>query len=306
MEQEAAASLLTMEALVDRVTRWGIAHVPNVLRIVLVLVVAFAVSKVLRHLVSRLERLADDGDPETLSDREKRARTLGRILRQAVAALVWSIGAMLVLAEVGVDLKPFLAGAGIAGLALGFGAQTLVKDLIAGFFILLENQFRVNDVIRTAGVEGMVDAMNLRTTVLRDPEGRVHVIPNGSIDVVTNLTREGSRALLDVGVGYREDIDRCLDVLRRVGQEIAKDPVHGPMLRGPFQVLGVERFDASAVVLRLWVETRPHHKVDVLREMRMRIKKAFDEAGIEMPFPQMTVHHRGEDRAGEASGAKRA
>jgi small conductance mechanosensitive channel len=298
MEQRAAASLLTMEGLADRITRWGIAHVPNTLRIVLILVVALALSKLFRHLVSRLERLADDDDPLTLSEREKRARTLGRMLRQVVAVVVWSIAGMLVLGEIGVDLKPILAGAGIAGLALGFGAQTLVKDLIAGFFILLENQFRVNDVIRTAGVEGMVDAMNLRTTVLRDAEGRVHVIPNGSIEVVTNLTREGCRALLDVGVGYEEDVDRCLEVLRRVGEEMGKDPVHGPMLRGPFQVLGIERLDASSVVLRVWVETRPHHRWDVLREMRKRVKRAFDEAGIEIPYPQMTVHRAAERKGG--------
>src|SRR5262245_15997178 len=290
MEQRAAASLLTMEGLLDRVSRWGVEHVPNALRIVLILAVALFLSKLFRHLISRLERLADDDDPLTLSEREKRARTLGRILRQAVGVLVWSVAAMLVLGEIGVDLKPILAGAGIAGLAVGFGAQTLVKDLIAGFFILLENQFRVNDVIRTAGVEGMVDAMNLRTTVLRDAEGRVHVIPNGSIDVVTNLTREGSRALLDIGVGYEEDTDRCNEVLHRVGQELGKDAVYGPMLRGPFQVLGIERLDASAVILRVWVETRPHHRWDVLREMRRRIKKAFDDAGIEIPYPQMTVH----------------
>jgi small conductance mechanosensitive channel len=290
MEQRAAASLLTMEGLADRISRWTIEHVPNALRIVLILLVALALSKLFRSLISRLEHMADDDDPLTLSEREKRARTLGRILRQAVGVLVWSIAGMLVLGEIGVDLKPILAGAGIAGLAVGFGAQTLVKDLIAGFFILLENQFRVNDVIRTAGVEGMVDAMNLRTTVLRDAEGRVHVIPNGSIEVVTNLTREGCRALLDVGVAYEEDVDRCLEVLRGVGAEMVRDPVHGPMLRGPFQVLGIERLEASAVILRVWVETRPHHRWDVQREMRRRIKNAFDEAGIEIPYPQITVH----------------
>jgi small-conductance mechanosensitive channel len=290
MEQRAAASLLTMEGLADRISRWGIEHVPNALRIALILLVALALSKLFRSLISRLEHLADDDDPLTLSEREKRARTLGRMLRQAVGVLVWSIAGMLVLGEIGVDLKPILAGAGIAGLAVGFGAQTLVKDLIAGFFLLLENQFRVNDVIRTAGVEGMVDAMNLRTTVLRDAEGRVHVIPNGSIDVVTNLTREGCRALLDVGVPYEEDVDRCLEVLRRVGEEMVRDPVHGPMLRGPFQVLGIERLEASAVILRVWVETRPHHRWDVQREMRRRVKNAFDEAGIEIPYPQITVH----------------
>lgn len=289
MEERAAASLLTMEGILDRITRWGIEHVPNTLRIVLIVVVALALSKLFRHLISRLEHLADDSDPLTLSERDKRARTLGRILRQVVAVLVWSIAGMLLLGEVGVDLKPILAGAGIAGLALGFGAQTLVKDLIAGFFILLENQFRVNDVIRTAGVEGMVEAMNLRTTVLRDPEGRVHVIPNGSIDVVTNLTREGSRALLDVSVGYEEDTDRCLAVLRQVGEEMAKDATFGPMLRGPFQLPGIERLDESAVVLRIWVETRPHHRWDVQRELRRRIKKAFDAAGIEIPFPRLTI-----------------
>jgi small conductance mechanosensitive channel len=302
MEQRAAQSLLTMEGLLDRMSRWGIEHVPNTLRILLILIVALLLSKLFRQLISRLERLADDDDPTTLSEREKRARTLGRILRQAVAVVVWGIAGMLVLGEIGVDLKPILAGAGIAGLAVGFGAQTLVKDWIAGFFILLENQFRVNDVIRTAGVEGLVEAMNLRTTILRDAEGRVHVVPNGSIVVVTNLTREGSRALLDVGVPYEEDTDRCLSVLRGVGQEMEKDPVYAPMLRGAFQLPGVERLDESAVVLRIWVETRPHHRWDVQRELRRRIKKAFDAAGIEIPFPQRTIHTAPPREAGRPSG----
>jgi small conductance mechanosensitive channel len=199
---------------------------------------------------------------------------------------------MSILSELGLDLKPILAGAGIAGLAVGFGAQTLVKDLIHGFFILLENQFRVSDVIRTAGVEGAVEAINLRTTVLRDNEGRVHVIPNGSIDVVTNLTRRGTRAVLDVAVAYGEDIDRCLAVLREVGDEMSRDPAMKSKLVGTFEYPGIERLGDSSIVLRVSVETPPHERVSVLREMRRRIKKAFDAAEIVTVTPPPIVHIR--------------
>jgi small conductance mechanosensitive channel len=285
-----SGQVTSLEDLLARLQSWVVTHAPNGLRILLILGAAFIVTRVLRRLILRVERMLEDEDPTATSEREKRARTLGRILRQAVVVVVWGVTTATILGELGLDLKPILAGAGIAGLAFGFGAQTLVKDLIAGFFILLENQFRVNDVIQAAGVSGLVESINLRTTVLRDVEGRLHVIPNGEIGVVTNFTHEWSRAVLDVGVAYKEDTDRCVAVLRRVGAEMEGDAEFGPKLAGPFEYPGVESFGDSAVVLRMLVKTQPQERWNVLRELRRRVKKAFDEHGIEIPFPHVTLY----------------
>jgi small conductance mechanosensitive channel len=283
--------------MADTIRNWAAAHTPNVLRIALILVLAWLIFRVLHSIIHRIERLSDDGDPHTSSELEKRATTIGRVLRQASAVLVWSLTIMLVLGEFGVDLKPFLAGAGILGLAVGFGAQTLVKDVITGFFILLENQIRVGDTITAAGCSGVVESVNLRTTVLRDQDGTTHIIPNSSITVVTNATRDWTRALLDVGVAYKEDTDRCEMVLREVADSMEKDPLFSKKLAGSFEFPGVVRFDESAVVLRVLVKTQAHEGPAVLRELRRRIKKAFDKAGIEMPFRHVKIIR---DREGAA------
>jgi small conductance mechanosensitive channel len=283
--------------MLDHFRIWAEAHTPNAFRVVLILALAWLVSRILRSLIHRIERMADDGDPEHISELEKRAATISRILRQVSAVLVWSVTAMLVLAELGVDLKPILAGAGILGLAVGFGAQSLVKDVITGFFILLENQLRVGDTVTAAGFTGVVEAVNLRTTILRDVEGKAYIIPNSSITVVTNATRDWSRALLDVGVAYKEDTDRCLAVLREVGSNLEKDPAFARRIIAPFEYPGVEAFGSSAVVLRMVAKTLPQDGAVVLRELRRRVKKAFDEAGIEIPLPHVKLVR---DREGAA------
>jgi small conductance mechanosensitive channel len=286
-----------MEDLPGRLLAWSTAHIPNAIRIAIILVAAFVLTRAAQALIRRLERSVEDDDPDTLSDAEKRARTLGRILRQVVTILIWILVGVTVLSELGVSIGPVLAGAGIAGVAVGFGAQSLVKDVISGFFLLLENQFRVGDVVSLAGVTGQVEAVNLRTTVLRDLEGAVHVVPNGTISVVTNRTRGWSRAILDVGVAYREDTDRCYETLRHIGAELEKDPVFGAKLVAPFEYPGVEQLGESAVVLRMMVQTRPGEQWNVARELRRRTKKAFEESGIEIPFPhrKLYLHSADED-----------
>jgi small conductance mechanosensitive channel len=290
LQGSVAATTTQALSVVERAQAWGIDHVPNVIRIGGLLLAAWILSRVARKLIRRLETFADDGDPAIVSEREKRAQTLGKILRQTSFVLIWGVALMAVLGELGVDLKPILAGAGVVGLAVGFGAQTLVKDVISGFFILLENQFRVGDVIETAGVGGLVESINLRTTVLRDIQGRVHVIPNGSINVVSNFTREWSRAVLDIGVAYREDTDRCFEIMKRVGAEMEADPAWGPKIVGAFEYPGVENLADSAVVLRMMAKTVPQERWNVLRELRRRVKFAFDAEGIEIPFPHRTVY----------------
>jgi small-conductance mechanosensitive channel len=275
--------------MLERLTLWADAHTPNAIRVAFILVLAWLVSRGLRSLIKRIERIADDGDPNTVTELEKRAQTISRILRQASFILVWSVTIMLVLAELGVDLKPILAGAGILGLAIGFGAQTLVKDVITGFFILLENQIRVGDVVTAAGMSGEVEAVNLRTTVLRDVDGKVHIIPNSAITVVTNATRDFSRALLDVSVGYKEDTDRALMVMREVGSALEKDPVFAKKIVGSFEYPGLQAFGESSVVLRMVAKTLPQDGPVVQRELRRRLKKAFDQAGIEIPYPHLRI-----------------
>jgi small conductance mechanosensitive channel len=275
--------------MLNTIRAWAEAHTQNALRIVLILALAWLVRRVLRSIIRRIETIKDDVDPNRTTELGKRAHTIGRILRQASSVLLWSITVMLVLGEFGVDLKPILAGAGILGLAVGFGAQTLVKDVITGFFILLENQIRVGDTVTAAGSTGVVESVNLRTTVLRDQDGTTHIIPNSAITVVANATRDWSRALLDVGVAPSQDIDRCETVLREVGASMENDPVYGKKLMGPFEYAGVVKFDHAAVILRIVVKTQAQEGSAVLRELRRRVKIAFDKAGIELPSQQITL-----------------
>jgi len=189
-----------------------------------------------------------------------------------------------------IDIGPILAGAGILGLAVSFGAQSLVKDVISGFFILFENQFAIGDVIEAAGKSGVVEKMTLRVVVLRDVEGAMHVIPNGEIKVVSNKTRGWSRAVVDVGVAYDVDVDRALAVVRDEAAQFTTDKTWGPQLDGPVEVLGIESLGDSAVVIRSLIKTQPGSQWNAAREFRRRMKNRLDREGIEIPYPQRRVH----------------
>jgi len=211
-------------------------------------------------------------------------------VRQILLIALVAIGGMMALTEVGFAIGPIMTGAGILGLAVGFGAQSLVKDIITGFFLLLENQLRVGDVVEIGGKTGTVEAINLRTTVLRDVEGSVHVIPNGSVNAVTNKTRGWARMVLDVGVAYREDVDEVIATLQEVGQSLWDDPDWRPKLLEPAEVPGIQALADSSVNVRIMIKTRPQMQWPVAREMRKRIKHTFDERGIEIPFPHTTFY----------------
>ncbi len=242
------------------------------------------------HLVAdRILHLMASGDEGMISEREKRVRTLASLLRTLGTTLVIIVGAMMALREIGLDITPLLAGAGVVGLAIGFGAQSLIKDLIAGFFVLLEDQFHVGDVIQAAGVSGQVERMTLRMTIVRDLQGTVHFIPNGEIKVVSNLTKEWSRAVLEVSVDYAEDVDRVSGVLAEVGRALAQDEALGKLVLEPAQVLGVESLSESQVTIRMMVKTVPLKQWDVARELRRRIKARFDQEGIRTPCPQRVI-----------------
>ncbi|MBM3308349.1 MAG: mechanosensitive ion channel family protein [Candidatus Eisenbacteria bacterium] len=273
------------------------------IRIAGILLVAFVVTRLAGFITRRIERAFEDDDPTTLSEREKRAATIGKVVRNLVRVAAWGVAALMVLRELGIDIAPILAGVGIAGLAVGFGAQSLVKDFLAGVFILLENQFRVGDVIETAGVSGVVERITLRSTTLRDVRGNVHVIPNGAMAVVTNMTKQWSRFVLDLGVSYGEDVDRVIAVLKSVGDELVAAPEFREKISQPVQVLGVQDFGESSVVIRVSFTTKPQEQWAVGREFRRRVKKAFDEQGIRIPFPQRDVWIRWAGPGGPAKEA---
>lgn len=273
-------------------------HGPRMLAIV---ALAAALAVLIRSGRRMFERrfLADKSE---LSKREKRADTLGRILEGAGLTLVGVMAALMLIEEVGIDVKPVLASLGIGGVALGFGAQSLVKDVISGFFILLEDQVRVGDVIETAGKSGLVEKVGLRSLVLRDVSGNRIIIPNGQIDVVTNMSYEYSRAVLDIGVAYKEDVDRVIELIKAVGAEMQKDEKYREVFLEPLEVLGLDSFGDSAVVIKARIMTKPLKQWEVKREFNRRLKIVFDRESVEIPFPQRTVHLLREKSTSAAKG----
>jgi small conductance mechanosensitive channel len=260
------------------------------LTILFLVIGGFIAVRLSSFILVKIRMAFEDDDPETQNEREKRAETMTKVVRNLLTIIVWSIVGMMILRELGVDIGPILAGAGVIGLAIGFGAQTLVKDFLSGMFILIENQFRVGDVISAAGHAGLVEEISLRTTTLRDLEGKVHVIPNGQIAVVTNMTKEWSRFMIDVGVAYKEDVDHVMQVLKEVGETMTSDPAFSPLILEPLSILGVDSFGDSSVNIRVMFTTKPLQQWTVGREFRRRIKNTFDERGIEIPFPHTTLY----------------
>jgi moderate conductance mechanosensitive channel len=264
--------------------------VVTAMRITAIVVVAWIATAVLQGLVRRFrERIARRfDDPEAV----KRAQTLGRVFRYLVAVVISLVAGVLVLSELGISVAPILGAAGVAGLAVGFGAQSLVKDYFTGFFLLLENQIRQGDVVEVGNHSGLVEEVTLRYVRLRDYDGHVHFVPNGQITVVSNLSRDHAHAVIDVGVAYREDLDRVMAVMSAVAQTMREDAAFGRRILDPFELVGVERWDDSAVVLRGRFRVAPLEQWAVRREYLRRLKTAFDQHRIEIPFPQLAVHPR--------------
>jgi len=254
------------------------------IKIVGILIALIILAQMSRWVVSWLEKFVPEKDPLLASEAKKRAQTLGNVLRHALLIVLFFIAILMILGELGIQLGPLLATAGIGALAIGFGAQSLVKDVINGFFIILENQYRIGDAIEVAGVSGLVESVSLRKTVLRDLEGRVHTIPNGEIKIVSNLSKEWSRSVLDLGISYSENIDQVIGLLTEIGIELGSEEPYKSAILEPLKILGVERFGESQLVIRMMVKTVPLKQWDVGRELRRRIKKRFDEKGIQIPL----------------------
>lgn len=258
----------------------------------LVLVTCLALLWGVSLVVRAVRRAVDDGNDEITSDAERRAETLGSVLTHTAWVVVVAFFLLMTLQEFGVNIGPLVAGAGVAGVALGFGAQSLVKDVISGFFFLMENQFGVGDIISVDDSHvGTVERMTLRITQLRDAEGRAHFVPNGSIARVVVLSKDFARALVDVEVDLATDPDRAFDVLKEVGRQLHEDRPH--QVLEALEVKGVETLGPNGFIIRTLTKTAPGAQWDVARELRRRILLAFREAGIQIPYSQRVVHHRG-------------
>jgi small-conductance mechanosensitive channel len=265
----------------------------SAVRIAVILIIAWiamgAVKIALHRLTETLIARARAAG-EAAAESAKRAETLVRLLRQGVLIVLWAIVGLIALREVGVEIGPILASAGIAGLAIGFGGQNLVRDVISGFFMILENQVRVGDVAVVNGTGGLVEQINFRTIVLRDLEGVVHVFPNGTVNTLSNRTYEWSAYVMDIGVAYKEDVDHVMEVMRQVGVAMRADPAFGALMVDDLEIFGVDDFADSAVIIKARLKTKPLKQWEVGREYRRRLKQAFDREGIEIPFPHQSIY----------------
>ncbi|MYB86530.1 MAG: mechanosensitive ion channel family protein [Acidimicrobiaceae bacterium] len=279
------------------------------IRIALILLVAWFIARIAKRAIvrftkriaatpssSRLQKLREKGPGRALIDEaersraEARAETLGHVLRSVVVSLVWGFTALIILGEIGVNLGPLIAGAGIGGVALGFGAQSIVKDFLSGLFMLIEDHYGVGDFVDLGYASGTVEEVSLRSTTIRDVRGTVWHVPNGEIARVGNYSQLWSKAVVDIEVGYGTDVRVAMGIMQQVANELWDDPEWGgdELSEAP-TVFGIQSLGASGVGLRLAVKTEPSMQWSVEREIRLRLKEAFDAAGIEIPFPQQTT-----------------
>lgn len=237
-------------------------------------------TKFVKHLLSNTDNL----------ESEKKIRTLRHILKSTLDAVIITVGGMMIIEKLGINIGPIIAAAGVVGLAIGFGSQRFVEDIISGLIILISDQIRVGDVVQINGKGGLVEKIDLKTVVLRDLAGNVHFIRNGNIGTVTNMTKDFSYYLFDIGVAYKEDIEKVIEVIKSIDEDIRKDEKYNVSILEPLEVLGLDKFDDSAIIIKARIKTKPIKQWEVGREFNLRMKKKFDEVGIEIPFPHTTLY----------------
>ncbi len=269
-------------------------------KIILILFIAFILIKITDLLSHRIANYVKRHKRRSNEEFEKRTDTLRSVIRYSFNITIGLIALAMTLKELGIAVGPILAAAGVLGLAVGFGAQSLVKDIISGFFILLEDQIRVGDVVQIAGKGGVVEDVNLKMTILRDLAGNVHYVPNGEITVVTNMTKGYSRYLFEIGVAYRENVDEVIEVIKAVDESLRNDDEFESDILEPIEILGLDKFDNSAVVIKARTKTKPIKQWRVAREFNRRLKIEFDRQNIEIPFPHVTLY-MGQDKDGNAA-----
>lgn len=275
----------------EKVLNWIMTTLPVIVLILIIGLIGLRiwtvfVRKTGKILRERAYRLSDEDKEEA----GKRVDTLMGIVRVTGKLTIWGIIIMLLLQKLEINIGPLLAGLGILGLAVGFGAQELVRDVVTGFFMLLENQIRKGDVAIINGTGGLVESVSLRTVTLRDLSGVVHIFQNGKINSLSNMTKEWSAMIFDVGVAYKEDTDKVVEVMKKVGENLQQDPEFKNYIINPLEIFGVDKFDESAVIIKARLKTKPIQQWLVGREFNRRLKIAFDKEGIEIPFPHRTIY----------------
>jgi len=259
--------------------------VRNAIEILLILALAYVALRLISRAISRFERHLGKSPSPDAFEHAKRARTLSALIANTSRIFVIAAAVLMVVDKLGVNIAPILTGAGIIGLAVGFGAQTLVKDVISGFFLIFENQIRVGDAADIDGVQGIVESIHLRTVVIRDQQGAVHVIPCGSISKLANLTKDFAYAVVDAVVSHRNTPDVVLKAAQAAGVELANDTEWHDAVMGEVEVLGIESLDEAGFRIRVRIRTVPHRQWEVARELRYTLKRAFDKAGVDMTTP---------------------
>lgn len=275
----------------DSLIPWLLSHG---IRMLIIAIGAFVFNRTISRIIIRTVRVAVKPDKSLSVEAElKRENTLIRIFNGALNVIVVTIALLMILKEGGIDIGPILAGAGIVGLAVGFGGQYLIRDIITGLFIILENQYRIGDVVTLNSTGGLVEDISLRMTTLRDLDGTVHHIPNGEIKQVANLTKKFARVNLNIGVSYKSNLEKVINVINKTGMELAGDPLFKDSIITPPAFLRVDDFADSAIVVKILGDTMPLKQWEVTGELRKRLKIAFDREGIEIPFPQRVIHQAG-------------
>lgn len=269
---------------------WLLAHGP---KLFLIITGMLGFQRLVRLSTQRIAKvMANASGRGTAEERENRASTLISVFRNAANLAIIGGGGLMLFDEVGIPIVPLMGGAAVLGLAVAFGAQNLIRDYFSGFMVLLEDQYAIGDVVQIGSVTGKVERITLRMTMLRDGEGIVHFIPHGTITTVSNHTHGWSKAVFDIGIGYAEDVDQVMLVLQDLGRELKRDPQYGHLMLGELEMGGIDRFDESSVAIKFSIKTKPQHQSAIKRELLRRIKRRFDDLGIEIPFPSRTVYHR--------------
>ncbi len=279
------------ETFATKLSEWIITDLPALLILIVLLIIVLRVSTVLirklkKVLVNKIAHHEEDPDLEI----EKRLNTLMGIVRTIVSVIIWSVFIMIFLMKINIDIAPILAGAGIIGLAVGFGAQELVRDFITGFFIILENQIRTGDVAVINGTGGLVEKIELRTITLRDLSGVVHIFQNGKINSVANMTKGWSAMLFDIGVAYKEDLGQVMQLMKEVADKMREEKEYESQILEPMEIFGLDSFGDSALIVKGRIKTKPSQQWSIGREYRKRLKEVFDEHNIEIPFPHQTIY----------------